>query len=382
MREAAVDALVRGVWAAATGEAAWSTAMDAVARHFDASLAVVHRFDLADQRLLALDGGGPQSQQDSVLQYVRQYHREDPRRTQLLAGRVVPPGGWLHDHEHFDPAFVAGNTFYQHFLAAYGCRYVAGRTLAPAPDQACLFALELAPARGPLSADERAEAERLGTHLEDALRSYERLRRARARVLAGHQLLHGFSQPMWLMDGDRFVHDANAAAQAETAQGRLLARRGPHLVGSVGRIEQALLAAVHQLRSQPHGSCRVLRQQLPGDALPLWLHLQLLKPELSAGAFGAQPMLLATLFDPQQVAAFDPYALSSLLDLTPAQARVAAGLAQGRTVEEMAQASGTRVSTVRSHLASVLQRVGASRGDDLVRRLHDGHLLWGEVPGG
>ena len=53
MREASVDALVRSVWAAATGEGVWSAAMDAVARHFDASLAVVHRFDLADQRLLA-----------------------------------------------------------------------------------------------------------------------------------------------------------------------------------------------------------------------------------------------------------------------------------------------------------------------------------------
>ncbi|HQC98915.1 MAG TPA: hypothetical protein PK306_24740 [Aquabacterium sp.] len=381
MREASVDALVRSVWAAATGEGVWSAAMDAVARHFDASLAVVHRFDLADQRLLALDGGGPQSQQDSVLQYVRQYHREDPRRTKLLEGRVVPHGGWLHDHEHFDPAFVAGDAFYQHFLAAYGCRYVAGRTMSPAPDQACLFALELSPARGPLNPGERAEAERLGTHLEDALRSYEHLRRTRAQVLAGHQLLHGFAQPMWLMDGDRFVHDANAAAQAETAAGRLLARRGPHLVGATGSLERDLVAAVHLLRSQPHGSVRVLRRHLPGDALPLWLHLQVLQPELSAGAFGAQPMLLATLFDPQQVPSFDPYALSSLLDLTPAQARVAAGLAQGRTVDEMAAAGGTRVSTVRSHLASVLQRTGASRSDDLVRRLHDGHLLWGTVGG-
>ena len=72
----------------------------------------------------------------------------------------------------------------------------------------------------------------------------------------------------------------------------------------------------------------------------------------------------------------------ALFDLTPTQARVAAGLAQGRTVDELATASGTQVSTVRTHLAAVLQRVGASRGDDLVRRLHDGHLLWGAAPGG
>lgn len=105
---------------------------------------------------------------------------------------------------------------------------------------------------------------------------------------------------MWLLDTDRFVHDANAAARAELLRGRLLVQRGAHLLGA-----------------------------------------------------------------------------TSLLDLTPAQARVATGLAQGRTLEQMAAASGTRVVTVRSHLASVMQRVGARRSDDLVRRLHDGHQVWG-----
>ncbi len=240
--------------------------------------------------------------------------------------------------------------------------------------------LELPPGRGPLSTDERAELQRLGDHLDEALRSFEQLRRKQAQMLAGHQLLHGFAQPMWLIDTDRQVHDANAAALAETRQARLLARSGPCLVATAGRLEQALRSAVHQLRGQPHGRRRVLQHTPAGADQPLWLHLLLLKPELSSGAFGGQPMLLVTLFDPQQVVAFDPFALASLLDLTPAQARVAMALAQGRSVEQIAADSGTRVATVRSHLASVLQRVGAHRSDELVHRLHDGHQLWG-APG-
>ena len=31
---------------------------------------------------------------------------------------------------------------------------------------------------------------------------------------------------MWLLDTDRFVHDANAAARAELLRGRLLVQRG------------------------------------------------------------------------------------------------------------------------------------------------------------
>jgi DNA-binding CsgD family transcriptional regulator len=382
MREVEVDALVRGVWAAATGEISWVAALDPVAAHFGARMAVVQRFDLANQCVLAIESGGAPDLEDGVLQYLRHFHQQDRRKASLLEGRVVPHGGWYHDHEHLDAQFVATDPFYQHFLPAYGCRFVSGRTHAPAPDQACLFALELSPQRGPLNADERAELDRLGTHLDEALRAYERLRRARAQVLAGHQLLHDFAQPMWLIDTDRVVHDANAAALGEAQSGRLLLQRGAHLVGATARLDRALAAEIHTLAGLPHRSWRVLRQQLPALAQPLWLHLSLLRPDASAGAFGAQPMLLATLFDPQQVPAFEPYALSSLLDLTPAQARVAAGLAQGRTAEEMAASGGTQVSTVRSHLAAVLQRVGASRGDDLVRRLHDGHLLWGAAPGG
>lgn len=382
MRETEVDALVRGVWAAATGELGWATALDAVAAHFGARLAVLHRFDMVDQRALAQEAGGAPNLEDGVLQYLRHYHLQDPRRAQVLEGRVVPHGSWYHDHEHLGAGFVAEDPFYQHFLTAYGGRFVAARTLAPAPDQACLFALELPPQRGPLDAGERAEMERLGTHLDDALRTYERLRRTRAQVLAGHQLLHGFAQPMWLVDTDRQVHDANAAAQAESARARLVARRGPHLVATANRLEQALLASMHQLRGQPHGSRRVLQHRPPGALDPVWLHLVLLQPEGSAGAFGALPMVLVTLFDPQQVPAFDPFALASLFDLTPTQARVATALAQGRTAEQIAAAAGTQLSTVRSHMAAVLQRVGASRGDDLVRRLHDGHALWGQAAPG
>jgi len=73
---------------------------------------------------------------------------------------------------------------------------------------------------------------------------------------------------------------------------------------------------------------------------------------------------------------------ASLLDLTPARARVATGLAQGRTLEQMAAASRTRVVTVRSHLASEMQRVGArSCRQTFQRPLQRPGIAAGAVPG-
>lgn len=285
--------------------------------------------------------------------------------------------GWYHDHEHLDQGFVAADPFYQNFIAAYGGRYLAVRVLAPADDQSVLFALEIPPQRGPLDADERELARRLGIHIEDALRAYERVRRAQMQMLAGYQLLHTFAQPLWLIDLDRFVHEANTPAREETQRGRLLVQRGPQLAACTGKLDRDLAAMLHVLRSQPHGASRILRAQVPGELQPLWLHLSLLHPQQALGAFGGLPMVLISLFDPQQVLSFDPYALSSLLDLTPAQARVATGLAQGRTPQDIATASGTSVATVNTHLQKVLQRAGVRRTEELVRRLHEGHVLWG-----
>lgn len=57
--------------------------------------------------------------------------------------------------------------------------------------------------------------------------------------------------------------------------------------------------------------------------------------------------------------------LRSLFDLTPAEARVAQGLAAGLDVEALATGGGVAVSTVRSQLRQVLQKTGCQRQADV-----------------
>jgi DNA-binding NarL/FixJ family response regulator len=59
----------------------------------------------------------------------------------------------------------------------------------------------------------------------------------------------------------------------------------------------------------------------------------------------------------------------SLFDLTPAEARVARGLASGKTVEDIAADSGVSENTVRSHVRGVLQKTGRSRQAEVVALL-------------
>jgi DNA-binding CsgD family transcriptional regulator len=61
--------------------------------------------------------------------------------------------------------------------------------------------------------------------------------------------------------------------------------------------------------------------------------------------------------------------VQSLFDLTPAEARVARGLAAGKTVYDIATDGGTSANTVRTQLRAVLGKTGCSRQTEVVALL-------------
>ena len=63
----------------------------------------------------------------------------------------------------------------------------------------------------------------------------------------------------------------------------------------------------------------------------------------------------------------DPPLVAAALGLTPAEGRVAAQLAEGKTVGEIASATGRKVSTIRTHVRHIFTKHGITRQVDLVR---------------
>jgi len=61
--------------------------------------------------------------------------------------------------------------------------------------------------------------------------------------------------------------------------------------------------------------------------------------------------------------------VQSLFDLTPAEARVARGLAAGKTVEDIATDGGISTNTIRTHVRGVLEKTGCNRQVDIVALL-------------
>lgn len=75
--------------------------------------------------------------------------------------------------------------------------------------------------------------------------------------------------------------------------------------------------------------------------------------------------VLVTLRDPA-LETPDTDLLQDLFDLTPTEALVAAGLAQGQTGAELALAMGVQINTVQSHIKRVLVKSGTRRQSQLV----------------
>ncbi|MXW08477.1 MAG: helix-turn-helix transcriptional regulator [Gammaproteobacteria bacterium] len=77
---------------------------------------------------------------------------------------------------------------------------------------------------------------------------------------------------------------------------------------------------------------------------------------------------LVLIADPASRPRIDAGLVAEVLNLTPAESRLATMLAAGRTVREIA-ATGRTEGTVRWHLKRIFRKQGISRQADLVRRV-------------
>ena len=380
MNEQTFDTLVADFYRAATGAIEWEVALAGVQREFGARAVLLHTLDYASGRLLKLDGGGPDLE-DATLSYLREHHEIDPRRLIALQRGPADVGNWRHDHEDFEPSYVEKNRFFQHYLPAYDTRYNSNLTIPVDGSVVTAFVLELPAARGPLNPDEREYARRLGEHMKEALSAHQRMRALLAQALAGHTLLSAFSYPMWLIGEDRYIAFENRAAAQHVEQDTRVVRRGLHLALVQGRADRELTERLHALVRAGHGAAALIDLRANAAEPPIWLHLSLLVPSSVLGAFGERPQVLATLFDPQQVSALDPFALANMFGLTPTEAKVAIRMAEGMSALQIGKTLGTAQATVRSQIRQVIHKLGATRSVDVVRILRQGEALWAAAGG-
>jgi DNA-binding CsgD family transcriptional regulator len=126
----------------------------------------------------------------------------------------------------------------------------------------------------------------------------------------------------------------------------------------------AFAALLH--RVQTSGIAESLCLHCPSFKMPAYVTVSKLPQRDTADSFyGAALLLIIGQPDKQRIASAQQ--LSQVFRLSAAEARVAHAFAHGQTLEETAKNQGVKITTVKSQMASIHEKLGISRQTDLVR---------------
>lgn len=179
--------------------------------------------------------------------------------------------------------------------------------------------------------------------------------------------------------------DRRGRVVAANDRARSILRRGDGLTDRAGGLCASLAAENAELQkvlagalpanggTGVSGSMMVSRQR---SAIRLVLHVSPVN-EGGAPARSGRMGALVLLVDPESRWRIDAESVGAILGLTPAESHVAAMLAEGKTIRDIAAATGRSATTVKWHVGHIFAKTGVSREAELVRLL----LSLADIPG-
>lgn len=269
--------------------------------------------------------------------------------------------GFFGNHQLYGRAEMERSAIYTTFFFPHGLGYMAGTVLPMPNGDLAVFDLERRLVDGPASAEELARLDAVRPHLARAAALSTRLNLERARAIV--DALGQAGMPAAVLDnGDRILA-ANPAIQALHQQIVFLAYGKLGLSDASGN--QLLTTALATLGQQASTSSIPLPSA--DGAVAGVLHVLPLPGTAKDIFSGAKALLIVTLLD--RPASPMAELLTGLFDLTASEARIARGLSEGRSTDEIAVALGLSRETVRTYLKSIFAKTGVSRQAELVALL-------------
>jgi PAS domain-containing protein/DNA-binding CsgD family transcriptional regulator len=302
--------------------------------------------------------------------YARYYGAIDPRRQAL---ERHPVGQVLTADEHFDGGRLRKSEFFNDFLIPYGVPYVAGGRVLQSAGLSAVVAVLRNVRQGPFAPREVATLECLMPHLQRTARLHSRIGglRRQNQILAA--ALNRLTFGVVITDGAGRVLVVNPAAEELAAAGDGLALRGGRLTADRPEAAAALarsIAAAVPRAARGNGQCGgPLRITRASGRRPLAVLLAPLGADTALAAEHHGPAVLILITDLERQPEVLGRRLVDLFGLTPAEACLAAALAAGKRLEDVAEERGVRMPTLRTQMRSVLDKTGTDRQSDLMRLL-------------
>src|SRR5579871_131568 len=291
-------------------------------------------------------------------------HR-DPRMGRILARRHP---GFLTDSDLFAPGELDSEESYINFKRPHGLGYGTGMA-APLPTGDIVgIGVERDHERGPMEMMFIDRLDVLRPHLARSAFISARLQLERARAAA--EVLNLLGLPALLLSANGKVIAANSLIESLTDIIRWTARDRIALADSSADI--MLRAALSTFNTEMPAAPHSLAVRGGEANAAMVAHLVPIRGSVRDIFSRCAGVLVLTPATAPQAPPVE--LIQSLFDLTPAEARVARGLAAGDTLDELAAAGGVSRNTIRSQLRGALEKTGCRRQAELVA------LLGGIVP--
>ena len=209
---------------------------------------------------------------------------------------------------------------------------------------------------------------RLVPYIRQFFRVRQALVRAQARAVTAATLLDNPRLGVVHLDRRGRIMAVNDHARGILRHGDALSDRDGELHARTPddqrRLERLLAAALPTSDAVALSGSMPLRRS--SVLVPLVVHV---KPvAVQQPHYGARFVAALVLIDePGRPHRIDPRLIAATLGLTPGESQVAAWLAEGRSVDEMAQATGHTRGAINWHLKQIYQKLHISRQPDLVR---------------
>jgi len=288
-------------------------------------------------------------------------HTGNERTRRLLAKQH---SGFITDSDVFQPGEELADPAFQQFWLPRGLGWGAA-TIIPVPSgETLIFHVERRRVDGPVERELVDLLDGLRPHLARAALFSARLGLEHARSMARAMELVGL--PCAVLRGNGKMLAANAQFLAmipDLVEDRL---DRLHIVDAAAdRLLADALSGLSLTKEPAHVNSIPLKAR--SERLPHVLHLLPIRGAANDFFSSATSLLIVNPIDRTAVPTAE--VIQGLFDLTPTEARVARGIAQGQRIEELAIKSGVSRETIRNHVKAVLAKTGLSRQQDLVSLL-------------
>lgn len=353
-----IAALVPIVYEAAIGERPWESVAAKIARAFESSSTTLQVLEQGRPYILDLTDNVKEHLKD----YLAHYNKKDLWIERGIS--MVGLGNVAASKDMLTDAQFENSEFYQDWCKKMDVFYVVGSVFPVAPRELGVLGIHRARHAGTYQEEDKAFVRHFLPHFRRALEIRSRLRQAELTGRAALETLNRSGTAMLIVSRDARVLFATAEAETMLRIGNELYLRSGRLTASRPTDAAKLTGLIWRVSAPAfvcgHPGCPLVIKR--GDTPSLSV---LVAPFPRARAGEPVPGAIV-LVHPHRVPITSVGVLRKLFGLTPAEARIANALAEGRSIPEMAVDYQVSPATLRKQLKLIFAKTGTNRQAQLV----------------